>query len=142
MSVDTAIEHTGIIDRIDDKSIFVRFTSYSACAACHARSQCSASELEDKIVEIKNSQENFRVGDSVIVILPTTQAYGALLTGYVYPFLLLFLALIVFSVFGIKELYAGLISLSLLIPYYLFIKYFNKNSIKTFQFSLRKPDQS
>ncbi len=140
MSVDTSIEHTGIIDSIGDKSVFVRFTSFSACASCHAKSHCSASEMEDKVVEVIRSREILRMGEQVNVILSVSQGYKALLIGYVYPFIIVISSLIIFSAFGFKELFTGLFSLSLLIPYYLFIKYFNKSINKKFQFTIRKSD--
>jgi len=132
------IEHKGTIETIKDNKITVRFTALSACASCHARSYCSASEMEDKIVEVNNSSGEFSTGESVNINLALNQGFKALLIGYVYPFLVVFVALVILSVAGVKELFAGLLSLSLLVPYYLVVAYLKKDINKKFQFTIQK----
>ena len=137
MSAST-IDHIGIIDSISDEKVRVRFTTISACASCHAKGYCSASEMEDKIVEVNNPTEALKVGEAVSLRLALYQGFKALLIGYVYPFLLVFSALMILTVSGVKELYAGLSALFLLLPYYLLAGYFNKRINKKFQFTIHK----
>lgn len=134
------IEHKGIVESIGSKKVSVRFTVHSACASCEAKSFCSISEKEDRVVEIPCDTDKFRRGDPVNMVISRSQGFDALRIGYVYPFILVFTALLVFSILGIEELFSGLISLSLLIPYFILIKFFNKNINKKFQFTLYKTE--
>jgi len=134
----STIEHKGIIDSISNEKLRVRFTALSACASCHAKAYCSASEMEDKIVEVNCNPTGFRPGETVNINLTLSQGYKALLIGYVYPFLLVFTALVILSVAGVKELYSGLFSLSILLPYYFIARYFRKSIDKKFQFTIHK----
>ena len=135
------IEHIGIIDSKSDEKVLVRFTTISACASCHAKGYCSASEMEDKLVEVNSPADTLKVGESVNLKLALSQGFNALLIGYVYPFILVFSALMLFTLSGVKELYSGLSALFLLLPYYLLAGYFNKRINKKFQFTIHKIDQ-
>ena len=139
VSVST-IEHKGIIDSISDGKVKVKFTALSACAACHAKAYCSAAEMEDKIVEVSCATKGFSPGETVSINLSLDQGYQALLIGYVYPFLLVLLSLVLLSATGVKELYAGLISLFLLFPYYLIARILQKRIDKKFQFTIHKTE--
>ena len=45
------IEHQGIIVSIDNNIAHVRIEQTSACASCHVKSMCGASEKAEKIIE-------------------------------------------------------------------------------------------
>ncbi len=138
MSVGQTIEHKGFIERITENSVFVRIESQSTCKTCHAKGSCSVSELQDKEVEVQDSSHDFKVGEMVNLIMTQSQGYQALLIAYVYPFILVFLCLLITTSFGMGELNSGLISLFSLLPYYLTV-YALKNKIgKKFRFSIRK----
>lgn len=132
------IEHRGIVESIGNKNVSVRFTVLSACVGCQAKGYCSISEKEDRVMTINCDPAKFGVGDTVNIVLSHTQGVNALLIGYIYPFLLVVSGLIIFSILGIGELYAGLGSLLLLLPYYVIIRFFNKKINKNFQFTLHK----
>lgn len=138
MSTGNAIEHTGIIENVSADGIRVRFTSMSACAACHAKGVCSASEMEDKEVTVPNPGGDFHTGERVNIIMKSAMGTRAVLIGYVYPFILLLVVLLILNGLGMPELRAGLISLGTLIPYY-FIVYMVRNKLdRTFAFTIRK----
>lgn len=135
-----AIEHQGFIDQINDTEYKVRFVNMSACASCHANGACNASDMEDKEVWIKRDHRDFKLGESVNIIMGTKQGSQAVLIGYVYPFLTFLISLLILNSFGVKELQAGLISLAMLIPYYSIV-YLLRNTInQKFSFSIRKYD--
>ncbi len=138
MSSGNEIEHTGIIEAIDDDGIKVKFTSVSACAACHAKGVCSASDMKEKEVTVPGSNGNFHKGDPVFVTLKASMGTKAVLIGYIYPFFLLLTVLLILSGTGLTELRAGLLSLGTLIPYY-FILFLLRNKLeRTFAFTIRK----
>ncbi|MFW5645018.1 MAG: SoxR reducing system RseC family protein [Bacteroidota bacterium] len=138
MSATTTIQHKGFIESISENEIKVKFTSLSACAECHAKGLCSASDMKDKELILKKSGENYKVGDRVDILMTLGQGSHAVLLGYVYPFFLFLFSLLVLSAAGLNELQAGIISLFLLFPYYTAIYFFRKKINQKFNFSIRK----
>jgi sigma-E factor negative regulatory protein RseC len=140
MSANQAIEHEGLIKNINGNNVLVRIVSQSACAACHAKGGCSTAEMQEKENEVTDFSGIFKVGETVNLIMKQSQGYTALLIAYIYPFLLVFTSLLITTSSGLGDLKAGLLSLAVLLPYYLII-YALKNKIrKRFIFSIRKID--
>lgn len=133
-----AIKHSGVINKIDEHQYYVSIVAQSACAACHAKGVCSAADMKDEIVEVpRNKVENFAVGDKVEVLMEKAQGTKAVMLGYVIPFLIVLATLIVSLGLIDNEGIAGLISIGILIPYYL-ILYLNRERLKTaFRFRIR-----
>jgi sigma-E factor negative regulatory protein RseC len=128
-SVD-AIKHSGIISKIDEKNYYVTIVAQSACSACHAKGICNVSELQEETVEVpKTSSGDHKVGEKVEVLMERTLGTRAVFLGYFLPFLILLFALIITTSIIDNEGIAGLISLSVLIPYYLLL-YFKKDKLK------------
>lgn len=131
------ISHKGIIKSLTDQQIVVSIVNESACSSCHAKGACSAADMQDKEVEIRNFSGEYRVGQSVQVVGKTSQGFKALFYGYVFPFLLIMLVLITLTSLQFSEGISGLISLSILVPYYL-ILYLTRNKIrKSFEFEIK-----
>lgn len=132
------IEHKGQIETIEGNRVRVHFITMSACSNCHAKSVCSASDMESKEVEVMDNSGRFREGEEVNVLLRQSLGFKALFFGYVFPFLLVLIALFSFSALFGSEVAVGLLSLGILIPYYLII-YFKKDHFqKAFTFELQK----
>ena len=112
------IFHEGVIDHIEKDNVFVRILSKSACSACHAKSMCSVSEMTEKLVEVKTQGEKFNIGQNVNVIMDRSLGTKAVLLGYFLPFLIMIVTLLITSAF-LPELFAGLLSISILFPYFL-----------------------
>ncbi|HYW96023.1 MAG TPA: SoxR reducing system RseC family protein [Bacteroidales bacterium] len=138
MSTGNAIEHSGVIENVSDDGIRVRFTSVSACAACHAKGVCSASDMEDKEVNVPNTGGDFHTGDAVTVMMKSSLGTKAVLIGYVYPFIILLVVLLILNGIGVPELRSGLISLGTLVPYYLIIYLIRHTIDRSFAFTIRK----
>jgi sigma-E factor negative regulatory protein RseC len=131
------ISHKGIIKSLTDQQIVVSIVNESACSSCHAKGACTAADMQDKEVEIRNFTGDYRIGQSVQVIGKTSQGFKALFYGYVLPFLLIMLVLITLTSLQFSEGISGLISLSILVPYYL-ILYLTRNKIrKSFEFEIK-----
>ena len=129
------ITHEGIIDTIEKDTIFVRILSKSACAACHSKSMCSVSEMTEKLVEIHNAGSHFTTGQEVNVILDQTLGNKAVVLGYLIPFVIMILTLVVASSL-FSELWAGLSAIAILPPYYLLLYVFRNKLSKTFSFRI------
>lgn len=133
------IEHPGIIDRIEGKRVWVSIQPQSACGNCHSKSYCGMAEVAEKIIEVQPPENDkaYQPGQHVIISLKKSLGYRALFLGYLFPFLILMLSLIVLiSVTG-NEALAAITSILLMVPYYL-VLYVNREKIKTsFRFYIK-----
>jgi sigma-E factor negative regulatory protein RseC len=132
------IEHKGKIDDIEGSRIKVSFLSMSACASCHAKGVCTASDMENKEVEVIDDPQKYNIGEEVNVVLQQSLGFKALFYGYVLPFILVLIALFVFSAIVQSEVAAGLGSLGILIPYYLVLYRIKDRFSKIFSFKIQK----
>ncbi len=141
MTTDKVVEHSGIVTRIEGGKVQVSLINVSACASCHAKGICAVSESEQKLIDINNFThipDQYQVGESVKVSLQQAVGFKALLLGYIIPFLLVFITLVItWSVTG-NEAWSGLLSLFMLLPYYGLLKLFNNKLKKTFSFTISK----
>ena len=129
------IVHEGIIDHMSSDSVFVRILSKSACAECHSNGICSVSEMTEKLIEVKAKNPDFIVGQMVNVILDRSLGNKAVMLGYLFPFLLMLITLLVASQF-LSELLSGLMAIAVLIPYYLLLSVLKNRLSKTFSFHI------
>ena len=140
MGTTKEIKHPGVITSIDSSKIKVNITTYSACSSCSVRGICSISDVKDKMVEVPNTGD-FSVGQKVQVILHQTLGFKALYLGYVQPFIVILITLIITSSLTRNEVLAGLISLGALAPYYLVLYYYKENIRNKFTFAIKKQEQ-
>ncbi len=132
------VTHPGIIKKVEENQVEVAIMVTSSCAHCDIKGACTVSEVEEKSVLIKVDDINkFKVNQSIIIEMRQSLGTWAVLLGYVFPFLVLFLCLIILLNVGMDQGMAGIISLLLLIPYY-FTLYFLRNYLGTkFNYSIR-----
>ncbi len=131
----SSIEHPGIvIDTLGDM-VTVQIEQLSACSQCHAKRACLLSDRSEKIIEIACNQKTFKKGDQVTVILEEHKGVLAVFLGYLLPFSIVFLTLLITLSITKKEVFSGVLALGFLIPYY-FIIWLQQNNIKS-KFSFR-----
>jgi len=138
MSNTKSIEHKGRIDSITGNKIHVSFLAMSGCASCHAKGVCSAGDMQEKSVDVYDFSNQYKVGDNVNVTLKQSLGFRALFLGYVLPFILVLLILIILSSVTSNEAIAGLSALSILIPYYLILFLLKDKIKKDFAFTINK----
>ena len=132
------ITHDGIIKHITDDKIIVSIVSMASCASCQVKGACSASDVEEKIVEVKRKPgKEYNRGDFVTIVTNTSVGAWAVMFGYVFPLIVVVIALIVFTNMIEDEGIAGLISISILIPYYFILYLSRKKMSDSFEFTLR-----
>ena len=130
------IQHDGVVQQADSNSVFVKITSLHACSGCHAEGSCALTGKEEKIVEVPGNY-SVKAGDLVTIIMNQSMGYIAVVLGYIMPLLIVILTLIILISVSVPELTAGLLSLSVLAPYY-FLMYLFRNKIdKKFTFTLK-----
>lgn len=130
------INHTGIVQKADNKSVIVRISAASACSGCHAEGSCTLSGKEEKIVEVSGSY-NVKPGETVTVLMKQSMGYTALFLGYILPLIAVITILIILISVKVPELGAGIISISILIPYYMVLFFFRKRINEKFTFTLK-----
>ena len=99
------IEHHGRITSIEGNRIKVSVETMRACSNCLAKCVCSAASMENKEIEVINDSGIFHEGEEVKIFLEQSLGFKALLFGYFFPFLLLLIALFLFSALLFTSLY-------------------------------------
>ena len=123
---------------MDCNKIRIHIEQQSACSTCLSRSVCMASDMKGKEVFVENDGGNYQIGETVELLGRTSTGLLAVLLAFVIPFLLILLSLIVLQRVVTSEAVSALISLSLLMPYYLILSLFNKKLEKKLQFYIQK----
>ncbi|MBN1989661.1 MAG: SoxR reducing system RseC family protein [Bacteroidales bacterium] len=137
-STPNTIDHFGRVDEITLSDVRVSIISQSACASCHAKGACGMGEATEKTIVITKPNHNFIVGEQVKVVMKRSLGFKALFLGYILPFIVVVLSLIILTALGISEAVVGGISLGVLVPYYAIMYYFRNKVAQSFNFDLEK----
>jgi sigma-E factor negative regulatory protein RseC len=130
------IAKSGVVDHLDDRNIYIRILSVSACAACHAKGVCTSVESTEKLITVEREQApEVSPGQTVNVRMNAGNGNLAVVFGYLIPFIILIVALVILSVF-FTEGWAGLIAIITLIPYYSGLYLFRDSLKRRFRFTI------
>jgi positive regulator of sigma E activity len=138
VNTSVCFEQKGIIESVKDNRITVRIDRGSACGHCSAQGLCNLAESTERIIEVNNSAEIYSVGEWVQVTMSRSMGNKAILLGYFIPFILLISTLLVLSAFGLPDWIAGLVSILILVPYFIIIYIFRERLKRSFSFSIHK----
>jgi len=130
------IDHTGIVQVVNDESVIVTISSASACSGCHAEGSCTLSGKEEKIIEVSGNYD-VHPGDIVTILMKQSMGYTALFLGYLIPLFAVIILLITLISMKIPELIAGVTSIGILIPYYIILFFYRKKINERFTFMLK-----
>lgn len=130
------IEHDGIVQKSDKRSVTVKITSVSACSGCHAEGSCALTDKTEKIIDI-SGMYNVVPGEAVIVLMKNSMGYAAVLLGYVIPVILVVALALILGSLSASEMITGLGSLAVLFPYYLILWFFRKRIHTKFKFTIK-----
>jgi len=123
---------------VSNNKLIVSIISQSACSSCHAQGACTVSDFQDKDIEINEFTGSYKPGQEVTVIFRESKGFTALLWGYILPFLVVLITLIVALEITGNELTSGLISLGILIPYYTTLYFLRHHLKKIFKFEVEE----
>ncbi len=136
------IEHDGTVVAVDKDYISVELLSKSACAACHAKGVCGASDEAVKVVEVAQDittlSEDYQVGEKVNVVMSPSMGLQAIWLAYVIPLIVLLASILVFHLCKAGELVMGLGSLGIVAVYYFGVWLFRNKISRIFIFSIEK----
>lgn len=134
------IKHSGIISKKNNNILTVDIEAMSACANCHAKGMCTSLDKKTKQIDVNSSDDSFKIGDKVFILMEEKLGTKAILLGYLIPFIILIVTIIILINLLESEGLAGLCSIAVLIPYYLILFIFRKKIEKTFYFSIEKSE--
>ena len=137
-TISSSIEHLGVIKDVTPKTIKVSLLNVSGCSSCHTKGSCSVSDVDNKIIDVVNTGGKYKKGESVKISFEKSLGPLALLIGYLGPFILLMLVLLISLSVTKDEVTAGLTSLFSVGVYYLILTLFRKKLKSTFTFRILK----
>lgn len=137
-TISSSIEHRGVIKAITPKTIKVSLLNVSGCSTCHTKTTCSVSDVDNKIIDVVNTGKQFQKGEVVKIAFEKSLGPLALFIGYLLPFTLLMLVLILAWSVTKDEIFAGVASLVSVGIYYMFLTLFRKKLKSTFTFRILK----
>lgn len=136
------IEHQGVIISINNQIAQVRIEQTSACASCHVKSMCGASERSEKIIDAHISDSSLKVDDQVTIIGQKSLGMQAILLAYVLPFVVIVSVLFIVNTFTTNEMIIGTCALASLIPYFIILRLMRNKIQAKFQFfAIRKENK-
>jgi sigma-E factor negative regulatory protein RseC len=128
------IEHQGVIIAINDKIAHVKIEQISACASCHVKSICGASEKTEKIIEANVVDNTLNVGESVTIIGQKSLGMQAILLAYILPFCIIIATMFIANSITTNELIVGSCALASLVPYLIILRLIRHKIQAKFQF--------
>lgn len=133
------IKHDGVVDSIEGDCIHVRIVQASACAACGAKSLCSAAESKEKVVDVYGADtEAFVVGQRVMVEGSAAMGMKAVRLAFLFPLILLVGAVALAMWFSEgNEAVAALSALLALTLYFLVLFACKKRLMSEFTFKIK-----
>ena len=123
---------------VTETSLIVNIVNQSACSSCHANGACSVSDIQEKEIEITNFNKQYKLGEQVTILFKESKGFTALFYGYVLPFILMLATLIIAGSVTNNELYSGLLSIAILVPYYITLYIFRHLLKKVFNFEVEE----
>lgn len=134
------IEHSGVVERTEGDTVFVKITSRSACGTCKAREACGLAEAQDKIVVVKSPDAAlYAPGEQVTVGVRRSAGAAAVILAYVGALTVLMAVLVVtVAVLGWGEGVGALAALGGVGLYYCVLWLFRHRIEHTIHFSITK----
>ena len=114
------IRHSGRVVGVRDGAVDVMIVPESACGSCKSRKACGMAESAEKIMTIVDPHSYiYKESDEVEVSTEKIMGIKAVAIAYIYPFILMLICLLVLLQSGVSELVSGLVTLGLVVVYYL-----------------------
>lgn len=133
------IEHSGVVERAERDTVYVKITSRSACGTCKAREACGLAEAQDKIVVVRTAGEKYVPGERVTVGVRRSAGAVAVILAYVGAQAVLLAVLVVaITVAGWSEGRSALAALAGVGVYYCVLWLFRHKIEHTIHFSITK----
>jgi len=137
-TINDSIEHLGVIKDITPKTVKVSLLNVSGCSTCHTKATCAVSDVDNKVIDVINTGQKIKKGETVKVAFQKSLGPLALFLGYLLPFIILMIVLIITISVTSDEVFAGVASLMSVGVYYLALTFFRNKLKSTFTFKITK----
>jgi len=137
-TISSSIEHWGVVKEVTPNTVRVSLLNVSGCSTCHTKATCSVSDVDNKVIDVITTGKKFNTGEKVKIVFEKSLGPLALFIGYLIPFLLLMLVLIISWSITNDEVFAGIASICSVGVYYLFLTLFRNKLKSTFTFRILK----
>lgn len=135
--MENRISHEGVITNIDKENIEVKILSQSACVSCNIKTACNMSEMQEKTITIPAPKDkNLSIGQEVKISIGLGQAKRAVVFAYVIPVILLISMIFILNALKIDEGINALISIGILVPYYMILFLFKDKIKRKFEYEI------
>lgn len=132
-------KRAGVVSEINQTEVIVRIQQLSACSGCHAKEFCSSTDCADRYLSIPASDEEFEVGEQVLILGEDRLGRLAVFLSFVLPIIILVATLALSTyVFGVSEVMAIVISVAILSVYYLALRLSDSKLRKIMVFRIEK----
>ena len=119
--------------------VSVEILQQSACATCHAKSACMASDQEVKVVQVEPEfGVTYDIGEEVKVLLSQILGFKAVVFSYLIPLAILMILLLALPPVLHSDLWVGLACIGGIALYYLVLWMFKNRLKKEFVFTIEK----
>ncbi len=115
------------ITAIEGEVMKCRVECYDACGGCAARRVCGGDD-SGKELTLLCDNENYRVGDTIVVEVSSGMGLRAVILAYIVPIVLIIGVLLGGNALGLSELMVGVGALGVVAIYYLVVKIFGIGS--------------
>ena len=134
------IEHSGVVERTERDTVYVRITSRSACGTCKAREACGLAEAQDKIVMVATPEAGqYAPGAAVMVGVRRSAGVRAVVLAYVGALVVLLAVLVgAIAIVGLGEGVSALAAIAGVGVYYFVLWLFRRKIEHTIQFTITK----
>lgn len=134
------IEHLGTVESFENGQVHVLIEQESACSGCHAKGYCNPAEKGREIVVKVNANDNLVVkkGDKVRLFISQTKGIWAVTFAYIIPVIICLLTLIIMLSLGVSEPLTALITIGILVIYFVFFLIFGHNFENKIDISIEK----
>mgnify|MGYP001419076293 CR=1 FL=1 len=129
-AVASRIEHSGVVERAERDTVYVRITSHSACGSCKAREACGLKSPD---------AAHYAAGEKVMVGVRRSAGAVAVILAYVGALAVLLAVLVAaVALLGWSEGRGALAALGAVVVYYCILWLFRHKIEHTIHFSITK----
>lgn len=135
----SAIQHKGIVERIDGDKVFVKVERGTACQSCHAKGLCGEQGSERIIEVFTPYASSFERDERVVVaLLKNRMGYSSVIWAYVLPLVLLMVVLFGSSALGASEGLSALLAIVSIVIYYVVLYIMRRRFDRMIEFTIIK----
>lgn len=134
------VEHEGVVDQVAGEKVTVKISNLQGCTSCQAKNACPVPGGNDQAIEVFATRD-YKPGDRVIIVGRKSQGLKAAFLAYILPLIIIIMVLILGVRITGSESIAALVSLLVLVPYFLILRATGRVLQRTFSFTIKSVNE-